>query len=116
MRFTKTLMYALACLKHLAENFGEYVEVRTMAAAHQIPAAYCQRVLFALARAGIVSSRKGKGFMSNVPLGEVSIQRLTEILDPGTHTREEMGQNGYGVLMEKLESELNSIKVSQLLS
>ncbi len=116
MKFTKTLLYALTCLKHLAESFGRYVEVREIAAAHQMPEPYCQRVLFALARKGIVLSRRGKGFMSNTPLEEVSLQRLTEILDSGKHTREEMGQNGYGAFMEKLDRELDSIKVSQLLS
>lgn len=115
MKFTKTLLYALACLKHLAESFGRYVEVREIAAAHQIPEPYCQRVLFALAREGIVISRKGKGFMSNTPLDRLSLQRLTGILNSaGCHR--EMEANGYGLLMERLENQLDGISVSQLLA
>lgn len=62
MKTTKTVIYALACISELAKKTGEFVQVSEIALAHNIPMAYCQKVLWKLSRSGFVESVKGKGF------------------------------------------------------
>ncbi|OGR82182.1 MAG: hypothetical protein A2901_04315 [Elusimicrobia bacterium RIFCSPLOWO2_01_FULL_54_10] len=62
MKVTKTLSYAMTCIRELATQLGDFVQVADIARKHGLPAAYCQKVLLRLSRAGMVESIKGQGF------------------------------------------------------
>ena len=80
MRMTKTITYGLACLKALAKRCGEFVQVAEIALEQDIPAAYCQKILLALARAGLVESVKGKGFTLLKPVEKISTLEVIRAL------------------------------------
>ena len=80
MKPTKTIAYALACLKALARNPGAYLQVAEIAAAEVIPAAYCQKILLALARAGLVESLKGRGFTLHRPVESITTLEVVRAL------------------------------------
>ncbi len=82
MKETKTMTYALTCLQELATQFGDYVQVNDIARKHGLPAAYCQKILLNLSRAGIVESVKGQGFTLIRPAHEISPSLLSRALFP----------------------------------
>lgn len=82
MKDTKTMTYALTCLKELANQLGDYVQVADIARKHDLPAAYCQKILLNLSRAGIVESVKGQGFTLIRPAEEISPDRIGQALFP----------------------------------
>ena len=80
MKLTKTFAYALACIQELAKRQRDFVLVSEIAAAQGIPAPYCQKVLFALAKAGIVVSVRGQGFCLMEPPEMITISRVIHAL------------------------------------
>ena len=74
----QTMGYAIRCLMELAKRDGKYVEVREVARAQGIPECYCQKVLYALAKGGIVSSWKGRGFSLERPVGSINVVEVME--------------------------------------
>ena len=80
MKTTKTMTYAMTCLRELANQFGDYVQVSDIARKHDLPAAYCQKILFSLSRAGIVESVKGQGFSLAKPVSELTPEAVTRAL------------------------------------
>ena len=95
----QTIVYAIRCLMELAKREGEYVEVREVARAQGIPECYCQKVLYALAKGGIVSSWKGRGFSLERPVSSINVVEVMEAVRG----------SGRGVKAEgsALEQELN---------
>lgn len=83
MKTTKSVAYALVCLEKLSQHLGEYLQVSEIAFSQAIPAAYCQKILLALARAGIVESRKGRGFMLLKPFERITALEVIQALDSG---------------------------------
>lgn len=84
MKTTKTLAYALACIQELAKGLGQFVQVSEIAAAQNIPAAYCQKVLLALSKAGIVMSVKGQGFSLMLNPESINTLRVVRALNENT--------------------------------
>ena len=77
---SKTLEYGWLCLQELESREGENLEVREIAEKHGIPTAYCQKVLRNLARAGLVYSEKGSGFMMLKSKSQVTPEQLRRAL------------------------------------
>ena len=65
-------------LDGVGQEGGEYVEVREVARAQGIPECYCQKVLYALAKGGIVSSWKGRGFSLERPVSSINVVEVME--------------------------------------
>lgn len=84
MKTTKTVAYALACIAELAKRMGEFVQVSEIAQAQNIPAAYCQKILLALSRAGIVMSVKGQGFSLILPPESLTTLRVLQAVQEDT--------------------------------
>ena len=82
MKVKKTMTYALTCIRELDVQFGGYVQVADIAKKHDLPAAYCQKILRMLAQAGIVESVKGQGFSLLRPVNEISEHRVSQALLP----------------------------------
>ena len=82
MKDTKTMTYAITCLQELANQLGDYVRVSDIARKHDLPAAYCQKILLILSRAGIVGSVKGQGFTLIRPVEEISPGLVGQALSP----------------------------------
>lgn len=80
MKPTKTMTYALACLKELAKQLGEFVQVAEIARNQGLPAAYCQKILLALSRAGLVESVKGRGFSLLKPVEQMTTLEVVNAL------------------------------------
>ena len=81
MKMNKTLAYGLACLHFLGENEGrEWLRVSEISKTHGLPGAYCNKVLQALVRAGLVDSQKGKGYRLRKKLDDISVWELMESL------------------------------------
>ncbi|MBI4656804.1 MAG: Rrf2 family transcriptional regulator [Elusimicrobia bacterium] len=79
MKMNRTLAYGLACLHYLGE-YGQnrWVQVSEISKFHNLPSAYCNKVLQALIRAGFVESQKGKGFRLRKDLDDISAWELME--------------------------------------
>jgi Rrf2 family protein len=117
MKATKTLVYALACIQELAAA-SRTRQVSEIAEACKIPGAYCQKVLFLLAKAGILSSVKGQGFSLIQEPQEISALRVFEALE---ETSERTWGEEHGSMLRlqqkfssKLNETLSSLKVSEL--
>lgn len=78
MKMNKTLAYGLACLHYLGENGGGWLKVSEIARPQNVPAAYCNKVLQALGRAGFVESQKGRGYRLRRGLDDISVWELME--------------------------------------
>ena len=138
MKTTKTVAYALACIAELAKRMGEFVEVREVAQVQNIPAAYCQKILLALSRAGIVMSVKGQGFTLILPPEDLTTLRVLQALqetekmdsrlrsprlrlsEAGGNDNSESDENGSiktigDTLAAKMNSALASLTVAELL-
>ncbi len=74
MKETKTMSYARTCIQELANQFGDFVQVSDIARKHDLPAAYCQKILLNLSRAGIVESVRGQGFTLTRPVADLSAE------------------------------------------
>ena len=81
MKTTKSVGYAIACLHELAKRLGEYVQVAEIAAAQQVPVAYCQKVLLLMSYAGLVESVKGRGFTLIKPFELISTLEVIRALN-----------------------------------
>jgi Rrf2 family protein len=62
MRLSRELRYAVRALVVLAEAPDGYVAAETIATRAGLPAAYLRKVLRRLVVAGVLSSRRGRGF------------------------------------------------------
>ena len=80
MRTNKTQSYAMACIRELANQQGDFVQVSDIARKHGLPAAYCQKILLTLSRSGIVESMRGRGFTLARPAGDVTLETLVKAL------------------------------------
>ena len=111
MKMTKTFAYALACIQELAKKFGEFVQVSEIAGAQNIPAAYCQKVLFALAKAGIVMSVKGQGFsLLQEPESIATVKILRALsMDTATVVSIPNGETGtMRMISDRLSTQINN--------
>lgn len=84
MKTTKTIGYAIACLHALAKRLGEFVQVSEIALTQNIPAAYCQKVLLLMSRAGLVESIKGRGFTLIRSFESISTLEVIRALNQGS--------------------------------
>ena len=97
-----TVVYAMACLMYLSGRRGRNVQLAEIAAAQGIPQAYCQKVLAALARAGILQSFRGQGYCLERDAKEISLRQVMEALSAVTHPRLEKEEGGLAGLTERL--------------
>lgn len=118
MKTTKTVAYALACIAELAKRMGEFVQVSEIAQAQNVPAAYCQKILLSLSRAGIVMSVKGQGFTLILPPETLTTLKVLQAIqenDPVESQENESVRNISNTLSAKLNSTLASLTVAELL-
>lgn len=109
MKTNKTVSYALACLKELARQWGEFVQVAEIARNQGIPAAYCQKILLALARVGIVESVKGRGFTLMKPVEMITTLEVVKALSANEFVQSAEEENyTMKLINEVLSSKLNS--------
>ena len=118
MKTTKTVAYALGCIQELAKRMGEYMQVSEISFAQNVPAAYCQKILLALSKAGIVMSVKGQGF--TLMLAPELITTLMVLQALSENSSIEIEENGSvktigDTLSEKLNNTLASLTVAELL-
>jgi len=108
MKTNKTISYALTCLKELARQFGEFVQVSEIARNMAIPAAYCQKILLALSRAGLVESVKGRGFTLMKPMDMITTLEVVKALSTKVPVPpEEEESYTVTVIQEVISSRLN---------
>ena len=97
MRLSRESRYALEALSVLAARpLGSYVEARTLAAEADLPAPFLSKIMRSVARAGVVSSARGKGYRldrapETVTLGEIlrAVEGTEVIWDTCIFWREE---------------------------
>lgn len=119
MKTNKTVSYAVACLKELARQWGEFVQVMEIARNQAIPAAYCQKILLALSRSGIVESVKGKGFMLLKPMEEITTLEVVNALSSNDAVEEEENDTLRlinKVLATKLNRALAELSVAEIVT
>lgn len=80
MKAKKTMSYAMTCIAELANQLGDFVQVGEIARKHGLPAAYCQKILLTLSRAGIVESIRGQGFTLARPASDVTSETVGKAL------------------------------------
>lgn len=80
MKMNRTLAYGLACLHYLGDgaNGSHWVEIKEIAQRQNLPVAYCNKVLQALVHAGLVESRRGKGYKLAKSLERISVWDVME--------------------------------------
>ena len=81
MKLPKALIYALACISELERRPNDFEQVKEIAAAQAIPAAYCQKILMLLANTGYVESVKGRGFHLICSPGDVKALDFIQALE-----------------------------------
>lgn len=118
MKPTKTIAYALACIRELSKRMGEFVQVSEIAAAQNVPAAYCQKILLALSKAGIVLSVKGQGFCLLLQPESISTLRVLQALQENSsndYNENESIRMITHSLSTKLNSTLERLTVAEIL-
>ena len=121
MKTSKTMVYALTCLKELANQYGEFVQVSEIARKHDLPASYCQKILLTLSQTGIVESVKGRGFTLVKPAETITALQVLKALS-GSGRRAGGGSGFYPadmigrVLAERLDQTLSELRLSEMLS
>jgi len=84
MRLTSRSEYALLALVHLARQKGEdYVPVRTIAEAQDIPPLFLEQILLTLKRSHHVRSLKGQhgGYRLAKPPDEITLAEIVRLFD-----------------------------------
>lgn len=118
MKTSKTVAYALACIAELAKKTGEFVQVSEIAQAQNLPAAYCQKILLSLSRAGIVMSVKGQGFTLILPPESLTTLRVLQALQE-TESIETKEITALKTISDTLSAKVNgalaSLTVAELL-
>lgn len=109
MRTTKTVTYALACLKELARHFGEFVQVAEIARSQNIPQAYCQKILLSLSRSGIVESVKGRGFILNKTVETITILDVVKSLNSESEAADGDANGSVRIIHDLLTARLHRI-------
>jgi Rrf2 family protein len=87
---SQTAEYALRAVVYLAKNAGRSLPVQAIAVETQVPPDYLAKVLQALARRGLVQSRRGLGggFALARPASRVTVLDVVESVDPVARIRE----------------------------
>ena len=118
MKTTKTVGYALACIAELAKRMGEFVQVSEIAAAQNIPVSYCQKVLLALSRSGIVVSVKGQGFCLAIAPENISTLKVMQAMREDSAAESEMSDSIRSIgdtLAMKVNAALAALTVADVL-
>ena len=108
MKITKTFAYALACIQELAKKCGTYVQTAELAVSQNIPAPYCQKILYALAKSGILNSIKGQGFCLLLSPAEITTLRVLRALSEGGQMDSSGASQGALNFSDQINSRLNS--------
>ena len=91
MIYSAACEYAIRAATHIAlRGDGEFVKLREIAAAEDIPSPFLSSVLQRLVVAGLLESARGPtgGYALSVPAGEVSLHDIKAVVD-GTGELEE---------------------------
>lgn len=80
MRINQKVKYGVACLFELSKTPTEFHDAESISAKQSIPPAYAQKVLQALAHAGMVMAVKGVGYRLAKPLGNITALEVMESL------------------------------------
>jgi len=82
--FTQTTEYALRAVVALAQHHGEALITARIARLTRVPDGYLSKVLQTLARAGLVSSRRGLhgGFTLTRPPEEITVLEVINAVEP----------------------------------
>jgi Rrf2 family protein len=116
VKLTKTLMYALLCLRYLSKRSGEYADVAEITSEQDIPPAYCQKVLFTLAKQGWVESCKGKGFRLARPLDALNLDELSQAFRLSPLGDEIMLHAEEAMIFKNFKCRLSEIKIGDLIN
>ncbi|MFH2204599.1 MAG: Rrf2 family transcriptional regulator [Elusimicrobiota bacterium] len=80
MKMNRTLAYGMAALESLSQmgRGRDWVRVKELARAENLPVAYLNKVLKALEKAGMVESARGRGFRLARPLDRINVWEMME--------------------------------------
>lgn len=82
MRLARDSRYAIEALIVLAgRDPGVYVDAREIGAQADLPLAYLHKILRVLATAGVVESRRGKGYSLARPANEITMREVLEAVE-----------------------------------
>jgi Rrf2 family protein len=80
MKLSQKVRYGVACLYELSKYPGEFLEADRIAASQKMPPAYSQKILHALAHAGLVFGVKGTGYRLSRSLESITALELMKAL------------------------------------
>jgi len=82
VRLARDSRYAIEALIVLAEREpGVYVDAREIGTQASLPLAYLHKILRVLATAGVVDSRRGKGYALARPANEITMREVLEAVE-----------------------------------
>jgi Rrf2 family protein len=111
MKINQKVHYALECLFELSKNAGAFVDAERLAATRNIPHAYAQKVLQALAQAGLVRSLKGNGYQLGRPLQYITALDVINALN----SAEAVPEQGAGrALARRIDDALANVTLDVL--
>lgn len=114
MRMNRTMMYALACLWELARTPSDWVLAARIATQRGLPAAYCYKVLEALAKAGLVESARGQGFRLVRPLEQISCLEFIKACNDSAPEHEASGLELADSFRTRMDSILGGLMLQDL--
>ncbi len=115
MKLNQKVKYGVACLFEMSKHPLEYMNTDELASRQNIPAAYAQKVLQAMAHANLVIGLKGAGYKLARPLSNITalevIEALTADIDPNA-SNPDMGV----VLERRINQALGSFTLAELMA
>ena len=102
-----SVVYAMACLMYLARRRGQVIPLSEIAAGQGLPTPYCQKLLGALAKAGLISSSRGHGYSLSRDPKDVNLRQVMEALSSVTHPHAKKEQDGFTALTETIDRKLS---------
>ena len=112
MKLNQTIRYAVLCLFELAKEPLEYFEAELLSRLLQIPSAYAQKVLQALAHAGLVIGLKGAGYKLARPLSHISALNVIEALSKDQARTQAFDASG--LLEKRINLALDNCKLNEI--
>ncbi len=113
MRINQKVRYGVACLYELSKEPEGFTDANLIARRQDIPPAYAQKVLQLMAQANLVQGMKGAGYKLSVPLENITVLKVMEVLSAESIT-EETPRKSSIVIEQKIKQALGSISLSCL--
>ena len=113
MRINQKVRYGVACLYELSKDPEGFTDANIIAHRQEIPPAYAQKVLQLMAQANLIQGMKGAGYKLIVPLENITVLRVMEVLSAES-AEEETPRESSVVIERKIKQALGSISLSCL--